>query len=280
MSPDPAVSPATARLRWRQIIFEHDTRAGLLYDVALIVAIVASVLVVMVDSMPQLGPRLGAALVMLEWAFTLLFTVDYAARLWTAPSARGYALSFYGVIDLISTVPTWLSLVFPAGRFLTVVRILRVLRVFRVLRLATYVREAGVLGRAVIASRHKITVFIFTVVTIVAVVGSLMYMVEGPAHGFTSIPTAMYWAVVTLTTVGYGDISPGTTLGRFLASALMILGYGVIAVPTGIVTMELQKAARASVPGGGPVCTGCGRDRHEADARHCARCGAALPGRT
>lgn len=279
MSTDPDVAPTDARLRWRRIIFEHDTRAGRLYDVVLIVAIVASVLVVMVDSLPSLGDGAREVLTVLEWVFTIAFTVDYVARLWTAPSAGGYARSFYGVIDLVSTVPTWLSLVFPAGRFLTVVRILRVLRIFRVLKLATYVREAGVLGQAVIASRYKITVFMFTVVTIIAVVGSLMYMVEGPEHGFTSIPTAMYWAVVTLTTVGYGDISPGTTLGRFLASALMILGYGVIAVPTGIVTMELQKAARTPSSAGGLTCTGCGRDRHEDDARHCARCGAKLPGR-
>lgn len=279
MSPTTDALPSDPRLRWRRIIFEHDTRAGRLYDVALIVAIVASVLVVMADSLQDLGPRVRQLLLVLEWLFTVLFTVDYAARLWSAPSALGYARSFYGVIDLVSTVPTWLSLVFPAGRFLTVVRILRVLRIFRVLKLATYVREAGVLGQAVIASRHKITVFVFTVVTIIAVVGSLMYMVEGPANGFTSIPTAMYWAVVTLTTVGYGDISPGTTLGRFLASALMILGYGVIAVPTGIVTMELQKAARSSGAASGPTCPGCGRDRHEDDARHCARCGTRLPDR-
>ena len=264
----------TVRERWRRVIFEHDTRAGKAFDVALIVAIVCSVLVVMLDSLPTIPARADRARWYLEWFFTALFTLEYAARLWCAPDRRRYARSFFGVVDLLATLPTYLSIAFPQGRFLALVRVLRVLRVFRILKLTTYVSEASVLTQALRASRHKIVVFVFTVITTVVVVGSLMFLVEGPESGFTSIPTAMYWAIVTMTTVGYGDIAPETTLGRLLASALMIMGYGIIAVPTGIMTVELQRAAR------GPravSCGRCGRDRHDADALHCKQCGERLP---
>lgn len=264
------------RLRWRRIIFEHDTPAGRAYDVALIVAILLSVTVVMVDSLPTISESARRMLHVVEWVLTGLFTVEYAARLWCAPDARAYARSFFGVVDLLSILPTWISLVFPAGRFLTLIRVLRVLRIFRILKLTTYVSEAGVLAQAVVASRFKITVFLFAVVTAVVVVGSLMFLIEGPEHGFTSIPLAMYWAIVTLTTVGYGDLAPATAVGRLLASALMILGYGVIAVPTGIVTLEMQKAARGAERALGGRCAGCGREGHDADARHCKHCGSAL----
>jgi voltage-gated potassium channel len=266
------------RLRWRRIIFEHDTPAGRAYDVALIIAILMSVAVVMVDSLPSVSDAARRVLHVLEWVLTGLFTVEYAARLWCAPDARAYARSFFGVVDLLSILPTWISLLFPAGRFLTLIRVLRVLRIFRILKLTTYVSEAGVLGQAVLASRFKITVFLFVVVTAVVVVGSLMFLIEGPEHGFTSIPLAMYWAIVTLTTVGYGDFAPATAAGRLLASALMIMGYGVIAVPTGIVTLEMQKAARGADRAARGRCVGCGREGHDADARHCKHCGAALPG--
>lgn len=259
------------RERLRTIIFEHDTFAGRAFDVVLIVAILVSVLVVMLDSVPELNARHGALLQRAEWFFTLLFSVEYVLRLWAARSARGYAFSFYGAIDLLAVLPTYLAALFPAGRFLAVVRVLRVVRVFRVLKLVEYVQEASVLARALRASRRKISVFLLAVISIVVIVGSLMYLIEGPASGFTSIPLAMYWAIVTLTTVGYGDIAPQTAIGRGLAATLMIVGYGIIAVPTGIVTLELERASRAAPEPA--ACAGCGLDVHDADARFCKRCG-------
>lgn len=256
-------------------MFDHDTPAGRAYDVVLILAILASVAVVSIESLPSLSDQVRLVFRALEWAFTVLFTVDYVLRLWTSPEPRRYALSFYGIVDLLATLPSYLSIIFPAGRFLALVRILRVLRIFRILKLTTYVREASVLAAAMRASRHKITVFLFTVLVAVVVVGSLMFLIEGEAAGFTSIPASMYWAIVTLTTVGYGDIAPATSLGRLLASALMVLGYGIIAVPTGIVTIELQKAARAQSRV--VRCARCGHDAHELDAVFCKRCGERLP---
>ena len=269
-------APTTRRERWRRIVFESDTPAGRAFDVALIVAILGSVVVVTLDSLPTLSERAHRVLWALEWVFTLAFTAEYAARLWCAPDRSRYARSFFGVVDLLATLPTWLSVAFPQGRFLALVRVLRVLRVFRILKLTAYVSEASVLAQALRASRHKIVVFVFTVVTTVVVVGSLMFLVESPASGFTSIPAAMYWAIVTMTTVGYGDIAPETPLGRVLASVLMILGYGIIAVPTGIVTIELQRASRASRA---DVCGRCGGEGHDADAAYCKRCGERLAAR-
>ncbi|MBX3174254.1 MAG: ion transporter [Gemmatimonadaceae bacterium] len=268
-----AASPS-AREYWRRVIFDHDTRAGNLFDVILIIAIVGSVAVVILDSMSGLSARAHQVLMLFEWVFTLLFTIEYAMRLWCAADRLRYARSFYGVVDLAATLPTYISLLFPEGRFLALVRILRVLRVFRILKLTEYVSEANTILAALSASRAKITVFMFTVVTSVSVVGSLMYLIEGPEHGFTNIPVAMYWAIVTLTTVGYGDIAPATPLGQMLASFLMILGYAIIAVPTGIVTMEMQKA---SLVPRGVSCGKCGRERHDADAKFCKECGEALP---
>ncbi len=259
----------------RRIIFEHDTRAGKIFDVVLIVAILLSVLVVMLDSVPRLRARHGALLGAAEWAFTILFSVEYGLRLWSAQNPRRYALSFFGAIDLLSVLPTYLSIAFPSGRFIAVVRILRVLRVFRVLKLAHYVREAAVLSSALRASRYKITVFIFSVLNIVVVTGSLMYLVEGADAGFTSMPRGIYWAIVTITTVGYGDIAPQTTLGQFIAATLMVMGYGIIAVPTGIVTLELERASRAA--DSSRRCPGCGAGNHGADAVYCRRCGGPLP---
>lgn len=259
---------------WRRVIFDHDTKAGRAFDVALIVAILGSVVTVIADSMPSLSEQTHSVLYVFEWIFTLLFTAEYIARLWCADNRRGYALSFYGIVDLVATLPTYISIIFPGGRFLALVRVLRVLRVFRILKLTQYVTEANVLTKALKASRYKIIVFMFTVMVTVTVVGSLMFLIEGPASGFTNIPISMYWAIVTLTTVGYGDIAPLTPLGRLLASALMIMGYGIIAVPTGIVTMELQRAAR--LPEFTRRCPGCGVSGHEIDARHCKACGVGL----
>jgi voltage-gated potassium channel len=264
----------SVRQRLRDVIFNHDSPAERAFDVALIVAILLSVLVVMLDSVANVRARYGSYLQAAEWFFTILFTVEYLLRLWTARSARGYATSFYGVIDLIAVLPTYLSVVFPAGRFLIAFRILRVLRVFRILKLVQYVQEASVLATALRASRFKITVFISVVLTTVVVVGSLMYLIEGPAAGFTDIPQGIYWAIVTLTTVGYGDIAPQTAFGKGLAATLMIVGYGIIAVPTGIVTLELDRASRQ--PGATRRCPGCSTERHDADAAFCKRCGSSL----
>ena len=266
----------TRRQYWRRVVFDHDTPAGNAFDVILIVAILGSVAVVMLDSLPRLSPRAHALLMVFEWIFTILFTVEYVVRLWCAADRMRYAKSFFGVVDVAATLPTYISLLFPDGRFLALVRILRVMRVFRILKLATYVSEAAVLGQALKASRFKIVVFLFAVLTAVSVIGSLMFLIEGPEAGFTSIPTSMYWAIVTLTTVGFGDITPITPLGQMLASVLMILGYGIIAVPTGIVTLELQRASR--IPRA-VTCPKCGRDGHDADARHCKECGTELPTR-
>ncbi|HEX2092458.1 MAG TPA: ion transporter [Longimicrobiaceae bacterium] len=262
------------RQRLHDIIFKHDDPAEKGFDVALIAAILLSVLVVMLDSVAWISARYGRLLHVAEWGFTLLFTVEYLLRLWTSREPLRYARSFYGIVDLLAVLPTYLSVLFPAGRFLVALRILRVLRIFRVLKLAQYVEEASVLTTALRASRYKIIVFVSTVLTIVVVVGSLMYLVEGPGSGFTSIPQGIYWAIVTLTTVGYGDIAPQTTLGKGVAATLMIVGYGIIAVPTGIVTLELDRASRQSrVP---RVCPACGADRHDADAVFCKRCGTRL----
>lgn len=265
----------TARTYWRRVIFDHDTRAGRAFDVALIIAILGSVAVMTADSIPGLSPLARRVLVVLEWSFTLLFTVEYAARLWCAADRLRYARSFFGVVDLLAVLPTWIGLLVPETRFLGVIRVLRVLRIFRILKLTQYVVEANVITQALVAARYKIIVFMFTVLTAVSVMGSLMYIVEGPEHGFTSIPTAMYWAIVTMTTVGYGDLSPVTTLGRLLASALMVLGYAVIAVPTGIMTMELQRAQQRMPRA--VTCPRCGRDGHDLDALFCKGCGTALP---
>lgn len=262
------------RQRVHDIIFQHDSPAERAFDGVLIVAIVLSVFLVILDSVASINARYGELLAAAEWVFTVLFTVEYALRLWSSDRPAGYARSFYGIVDLAAIAPAYLAVLFPEGRFLVALRVLRVVRVFRILKLAEYVREASVLAQAMKASRRKITVFVLTVLTVVVAIGSLMYMIEGPEHGFTSIPEAIYWAIVTMTTVGYGDISPGTPAGKFLASALMIIGYGVIAVPTGIVTLELDRAAR----GGGPIrtCAGCGSTRNDADASYCKYCGTGL----
>jgi voltage-gated potassium channel len=270
-------APLTTKERWRRIIFDHDTPAGRAFDVVLIIAVLGSVGVVMADSLSSLSPRTHFVLYVLEWVFTVFFTIEYIARLWCAAHPARYARSFFGVVDLLAILPTYISLIFPGGRFFALVRILRVMRVFRILKLTQYVEEAGVLGQALAASKHKVIVFMFTVITLVVIVGSMMFVIEGPEAGFTSIPMSMYWAIVTVTTVGYGDIAPLTTAGRMLASLLMVMGYGIIAVPTGIVTLELQKASRAMPRA--VTCGKCGRDGHDMDAVYCKECGTRLPTR-
>jgi voltage-gated potassium channel len=259
------------------VIFEHDTAPGRWFDVGLVVAIVASVAAVMAESIASVRVRHEFALHAIEWVFTVLFTIEYGLRIWCVRERRAYATSFFGIIDLLAVIPTYLSLLFPGGQFLMVIRILRVMRVFRVLKLTRYVGEAGFLVDAIRSARYKISVFLVGVLSAVVVVGSLMYLLEGPASGFTSIPKGIYWGVVTLTTVGYGDISPQTPLGQTLAALVMVLGYGIIAVPTGIVTAELTQMPRS----GGPAafrCPACRTPETDPDARYCRRCGGSLTG--
>jgi voltage-gated potassium channel len=265
---------------WRQrlhtVIFEADTPAGRAFDLVLIALIAVSVLVVIMATVGGLAPWVYDAFRAIEWTLTVLFTVEYALRLLAVRRPVVYAASFFGLVDLLAILPTWISLVFPGARVLMVVRVLRLLRVFRVLKLTSYLSEANTIGTALRASSRKISVFLFAVMAVVVIVGALMYVVEGPANGFTSIPVSMYWAVVTLTTVGYGDISPVTAIGRGLASLVMILGYGIIAVPTGIVTAELTQKTRVTPGTSTQSCGSCGLDAHADDARYCRKCGAAL----
>ena len=267
-------APASWRTRMYEVIFEADTPAGKLFDVVLIWLIVASVLTVMLESVQSVRTEYGTALRAAEWVFTLLFTVEYVLRLISVPRAMRYAASFFGVVDLLAILPTYVSLIVPGGQALVSVRALRLLRIFRVLKLAHHVKEAGLLMRALRATRYKITVFVAAVVTLVVILGSLIYLVEGAAHGFTSIPRSVYWAIVTVTTVGYGDIAPQTSVGQLIASCAMIIGYAIIAVPTGIVTVELDRAIRQDVTA--QTCPHCMREGHDRDARHCKHCGGAL----
>ena len=264
------------RLRLYTIIFEADTRAGRLFDQWLIAIILASVTVVVLDSVHGINARLGTVFDILEWGFTLVFTVEYVARLLCVRHPLRYALSFYGVIDLLALLPTYLALLVPEVHALIDVRVLRLLRVFRVFKLTAYMSEYQSLGRALQASRRKIMVFLAAVLMIVLVMGTLMYVVEGPANGFTSIPIAVYWAVTTMTTVGFGDITPKTDLGRLIASVMMLLGWGTLAVPTGIVTAEMTgQRGRETVTT--RTCHECLTEGHAPGANYCLHCGARLP---
>jgi len=266
--------PGSWRYRLHEVIFEADTPAGKGFDVALLVAIVLSVAAVLLESVAAVRASYGPQLRAVEWTFTLLFTAEYALRLASVGRPLRYAASFFGVVDLLAIVPTYLSLIVAGTQSLIVIRALRLLRVFRVLKLAHFVGEARMLHAALRASSRKIVVFLGGVLTIVLIVGSLMYLIEGPRNGFTNIPESVYWTIVTMTTVGYGDIAPQTVLGRFLASVVMILGYGIIAVPTGIVTVEMAGSFKRAVST--QACLECGGEGHASDARFCKHCGAAL----
>jgi voltage-gated potassium channel len=265
------------RRRLHVVIFEHDTPAGRAFDVVLLVLILGSVLAVLLESVPGLRVRWGAALVAVEWGFTLLFTVEYLLRLAAVRRPLGYAKSFFGIVDLVAVLPTYLSLLLPGSQALLTLRAVRLLRVFRILKLSHFLGEEQVLLRALRASLRKIVIFIGGVLVLVLVMGSLMYLIEGPESGFTSIPISVYWAIVTMTTVGFGDIVPQTTAGRMLAALVMIVGYGIIAVPTGIVTVEMGRAARAA-PAAVRRCPSCSLADHADDAGYCRRCGAELAG--
>lgn len=260
------------RYRLHEVIFEADTPTGKLFDVLLILSIVISVIVVMLDSVTALNIQYGQFFLFLEWLFTILFTVEYVLRLSCIGRPAQYAKSFYGVVDLLSILPSYLSLLLPGGKYLLVIRILRLLRIFRILKLVQYVGESNYLQRALWASRRKIAVFLLSVFLLMIIFGAVMYIVEGAENGFTSIPRSIYWAVVTMTTVGYGDISPQTGLGQAIASLVMILGYGIIAIPTGIVTAELTFKQNLSTQ----VCPECSAEGHDVNAKHCKFCGADL----
>ncbi len=257
-----------------EIVFRSDTYAGKAFDVLLILFILASVLVVMLQSVRELNQRYGDLFWHLEWFFTILFTVEYAIRLWCVHRPGRYARSFFGVIDLLAVLPSYLALVLTGATSVLVIRLLRILRLFRVLKLSRYVSASSLLIQAMKQSLSKIVVFLFAVLSFVVIFGALLHMIEGPEHGFTSIPQSVYWAIVTLTTVGYGDIVPQTVAGKALASIVMVCGYGVIAVPTGIYASELRGAMlqrRAAVK-----CPECSAVGHEDDAAYCRKCGARL----
>jgi voltage-gated potassium channel len=266
---------AGLRRRLFNIVFESDTRAGRLFDQVLIYTVLISILVVVLDSVPAIAARFGALFDVLEWGFTLLFSLEYLARLYCVRHPLRYARSFFGVIDLLSVLPTYLALFIPQAHLFIDVRVLRLLRIFRVFKLMGFVHEYQSLGTALAASRRKILVFLSFVLMIVLITATIMLVVEGPKNGFTSIPTAMYWAVSTITTVGFGDITPKTDLGRFLSSAMMLLGWGVLAVPTGIVTAEMTVQRRDQEPAT-KQCAGCEATGLAPDAKFCQHCGARL----
>ncbi|PLX22904.1 MAG: ion transporter [Salinivirgaceae bacterium] len=260
------------RKRLYRIIFYTDTKAGKLFDVLLLVAILVGVLVVMLDSVKEINDNYYTILHTVEWVITIIFSLEYILRILVHPRPSKYIFSFYGIIDFLAAIPTYISLFLAGTHYLAVIRALRLLRVFRILKLSQYLDAGSAIAIALKHSRRRISVFIYAVLLIVIVIGSLMYLIEGPEHGFTSIPRSIYWAIVTLTTVGYGDISPETSLGQFIASLIMILGYAIIAVPTGIVSAELVKANQQVKK----QCPSCDEINHDEDAIFCKKCGGKL----
>ncbi len=271
IEPAPTEWPAW-RIKLYVVIFGHDTPAGKGFDLALMVSIIISVIVVMLDSVSSINEAFQPILYALEWFFTVLFTIEYGLRLICAPRPFVYARSFFGLVDLASIIPTYLSLVLPGSQYFVVIRVLRVLRVFRVLKLVNYSGEAEVLMVAIRNSRRKLSIFITTVFVLAIILGAAMYVVEGHTHGFTSIPQSIYWTIVTITTVGYGDIAPETPLGKGLASIIMLLGYAIVAVPTGILTVELSRGRGAGIK----LCPECSSTDHDSDAVFCKFCGKRL----
>ncbi|WAR43140.1 ion transporter [Methylomonas rapida] len=262
----------TWREKLNEVIFGSETRAGRNFDITLILLILSSVLVVMLDSVEEFHNRYSDELNLLEWSFTLLFSVEYLLRLLCVRHPWLYMRSFYGIVDLLSILPNYIGLICPGTQYTMVVRVLRLLRIFRVLKLSVYLNEATVLMTALVNSRWKIMVFLYAVSMLIVIYGALMYVIEGKDAGFTSIPRSMYWAIVTLTTVGYGDIAPKTGFGQFVASMIMITGYGIIAVPTGIYGVELIKTVKKSNLRNDP-CPDCGAIGHDLDADFCKYCG-------
>lgn len=259
--------------RLAHIVFDSDDRASKLFDIVLLVLIFGSVTVAILDSVGSLHDKYGELFYVLELAFTFLFTIEYALRVWLTSKTFKYVTSFYGLVDLMAILPVYLSFFVANTQLLSVVRALRLLRIVRVLKLGRYLAEADFIGDALRASAAKIQMFLFSVLTIVLIMGTLMFVIEGPEHGFTSIPVSMYWAIVTLTTVGFGDITPSTPLGQFAASLIMLLGYAIIAVPTGIVTSEMANRKRKSHYEKLKTCTHCGFDALEPEDNYCRICG-------
>lgn len=258
----------------RRVIFEADTLAGKIFDLLLIVSICLSILVVMLDSIEEVRNQHGVWIHWAEWIFTIIFTFEYILRIICVQRPVLYCRSFFGIVDLLSILPTYLSLFFPGSHYLSVVRSLRLLRIFRILKLARFIGDAHIITDALRASRRKITIFLITILTLVIILGTVMYVIEGKENGFTSIPRSIYWAVVTLTTVGYGDIAPKTILGQIVASFVMICGYGIIAVPTGIITSEFSRVASREITT--KCCRACSAEGHEVDAEYCNQCGEKL----
>ncbi|WP_424961578.1 ion transporter [Ekhidna sp.] len=261
-----------------EIVFGTETRAGKLFDIVLLWAIVLSVVSVMLESVKEIRESYDTVFVVLEWFFTVLFSVEYLLRLFITAKPKKYAFSFFGIVDLLATLPTYITLFMAGGSYLVVIRSLRLLRIFRILKLGRYLREASVLSNALAASRYKIFVFLGAVFTLAMIMGTLMYMIEGGESGFTSIPRSIYWAIVTITTVGYGDIAPQTITGQAFASLLMLMGYAIIAVPTGIVTTEIAQAERnkKTEESNKRTCAACGKKGHDEDAIFCKNCSAKL----
>jgi len=255
------------------VIFGTDTRAGKTFDVILLWMIILSLTAVVLESVSSLRSAYGDYFITTEWVFTLAFSLEYLLRIYSSPKPLKYITSFFGVIDLMAILPTYLGLFFDQYTFLLSIRALRLLRLFRVFKLARYVKEAAILARAMQQSKHKIIVFFGAVLTLVLILGSLLYLIEGEENGFTSIPQSVYWAIVTITTVGYGDIAPATVVGKIIASIAMLTGYSIIAVPTGIISVEIGKAVKSDNRSTVKVCKGCSQDTHDPDASFCKHCG-------
>lgn len=261
------------KARLHEIIYEADTPAGKLFDVILLIVIIASIILVMLESVNSIDNKYHTVIDICEWVVTILFTIEYVARIMTVKKPLHYITSFYGIIDLLSTIPKYLSLLFAGTHALVALRALRLLRVFRILKLGRYLGASNNLLKAIKASRVKISVFLFAVIIISIILGTIMYMVEGEEHGFTNIPKSVYWCIVTLTTVGYGDIAPQTPIGQFIASIVMVLGYGIIAVPTGIVTAEIAKVSDKEPAINTQACSNCSAEGHKDKADFCYNCG-------
>jgi len=267
-------SSISRREQLRIVIFQTDTPKGRLFDQILLAVILLSLVVVILDSVPAVHSNYGALLAYVEWGFTAIFLIEYGLRLYCSPRPLQYAFSFYGLVDLLAIVPGILAIYYSDAQYLLIIRVIRMLRIFRVLKLSPYLKQANYLLSALRGSKQKIIVFLVSVSTLVVVFGTLMYVIEGPEHGFTSIPKGIYWAIVTLTTVGYGDIVPRTPVGQMLSALVMITGYSIIAVPTGIFTAELATAMRGEqLKHDCPVCS---KNAHEHGAAFCSRCGNAL----
>ncbi|HDR89810.1 MAG TPA: ion transporter [Bacteroidetes bacterium] len=267
-------SSDSLKKRWYRIIFETKTPAGKWFDMILLILILISVVVVIMESMAPVNRQYGKWLRTIEWIITLAFTVEYIIRIMVVRKPFRYIFSFYGIIDFLAVIPTYIGLFLAGTHSMVVIRALRLLRIFRIMKFNRYMDEGSIIARALIASRRKIAVFLFGVFTVVIIIGTLMHLIEGPENGFSNIPRGIYWSIVTLTTVGYGDLYPATTAGRFIASFVMILGYAIIAVPTGIVTAEMS---RNKENGNTRKCQQCGKQHHQDHARYCNRCGTRLP---